>query len=104
MISATTSAAAAIPTSDARARSAFRNAPAAPVRGSIVPAFLSSTICMASPDVAGVLLQQRPGFVAEFGLGVLVERGLGKYGLEGFRTGRVEGQALRFQHLLVVDV
>src|SRR5262245_60366645 len=101
MISATTSAAAAIPTSEARSRSTFLRVPAAPVSASVLPAVISA-ICMASPDVAGVFLQQRPGLIAELGLGVLVEGGLGKGCLEGLRIGGVEGQALRLQNLLLI--
>src|SRR4029077_12062398 len=57
-----------------------------------------------STDVAGVFLQQGPGFIAEFGFRVLVKRCLRERRLEGFRLGGIEGEALRLKLLLVIRI
>src|SRR5580704_7507986 len=57
-----------------------------------------------STDVAGVFLQQRPGFITELGLCVLVKGRLGQRRLECLRLGRVEGQPVGLKALAVVCI
>src|SRR5687767_15089290 len=68
------------------------------------PWFSFLAVCTVSADVAGVLLQHRPGVVAEPALRFRVEAGLPQDLLEGRGIDAVEGEALAFQGLLQIDV
>src|SRR5690349_9529977 len=63
-----------------------------------------SKVCMGSPNLASILLEQGPSLVAELGFPVLVERRLGERFPEGGGIRLVESQTLRLQAFLQAGI